>query len=328
MAGREATGVTIFPMNAATRTLVTGTAALLLAALPPALGAEPPSEAEYRREIAAWKDKRDAGLRKEDSWLTLVGLSWLHEGDNSLGSAAGSDVPLPTGKAPAKLGVLKRAGERVTLLLAAPAGVTIDGEAAKAGEIALAADASGKPTMVRLGPLTFFIVARQDKIGVRIKDRESPVRTSFTGVESFPLDPAWRIRARFERYDPPKAITVPNILGQSAEDKCPGAVVFEVAGQTYRLEPTGEPGEELFLVFGDQTNGKETYGGGRFLDLPAPAADGTIVIDFNMAYNPPCVFTPYATCPLPPRQNKLALRVPAGEKVYGDGGHHSAAHHP
>ncbi len=290
----------------------------LAAAGPVAVAQTPANQPEYLAEIASWRHERDQDLRDEDGWLTLAGLFWLQEGDNTFGSAAESALVFPA-KAPARLGVLRRAGRAVTLVAAPGAGLTSGGK--EVGELALASDASGEPTVVTLGSLSFYVIERGERVGIRLKDKQSPVLAAFKGVESFPIDPTWRIAAHLEPYDPPKQIKIPNVLGDVADSPCPGAVVFERDGVTYRLEPTGEPGHSLFLVFGDRTNGHETYGGGRFLSIPAPGADGSVVLDFNKAYNPPCVFTPYATCPLPPKQNKLTLRIEAGDKMYAAGAH-------
>ncbi len=275
------------------------------------------AEAAYRAEIEAWRAERDEGLRAEDGWLTLAGLFWLEEGAGTFGSAPDNAVVFPAGKAPAKLGTFHREGEKVTLEVTPGLGLEADGQEVTAPRLELASDAGGKPTLLSIGSLTFHVIQRPGKVGIRLKDKESPVLRGFTGIESFAIDPAWRIEARFEPYDPPKTIKVPNIIGGSFDETSPGALVFERDGASYRLEPTGEADEEMFLVFGDATNGHETYGGGRFLYVPPPK-DGKAIVDFNKAYNPPCVFTPYATCPLPPRQNKLELRITAGEKMWGE----------
>jgi uncharacterized protein (DUF1684 family) len=146
------------------------------------------------------------------------------------------------------------------------------------------------------------------------------VRRSFSGIETFPPDPRWRIEARFEPFPEPRHVMVPSITGTPEEDISPGVVAFDLEGETRRLSVTGRPGDrEYFLVFGDATSGHETYGGGRFVYLPAPNADGLTIVDFNRAYNPPCVFTPYATCPLPTPENRLPVRIEAGEKSWGEG---------
>ncbi len=157
-------------------------------------------------------------------------------------------------------------------------------------------------------------------MGVRVKDRKSAALAAFHGLDTWPIQPAWRVEARFEPYDPPKTIGIPNVLGQVTDSPAPGAVVFDWQGKSYRLDALGDPKEGLSLIFADQTNGKETYGAGRFLET-GPVKDGKVFVDFNLAYNPPCAFTAFATCPLPPSQNRLALRVEAGEKKYAGFAH-------
>jgi uncharacterized protein len=279
--------------------------------------AQVPGGDAYRQEIEHWKETREAGLRREDGWLTLVGLFWLDPGENRFGSGAGNRVIFPEGTAPAVAGTLVRHGKEVTVQAAPGAGLTHDGK--PVDTLALKSDAEGKPTVLALGSLRFYVIQRGDKVGVRVKDTKSPALAAFHGIDRFPLRPDWRVEARFERYDPPKQIPVANILGQVADTPSPGAVVFEKDGRTYRLDAlSGGDDGSLFLVFGDPTNGHETYGAGRFLDTDAPK-DGRVVVDFNKAYNPPCAFTPYATCPLPPKENKLAVKVEAGERKYGEG---------
>lgn len=273
---------------------------------------------EYAAEIEVFRQEVKTELLKEDSWLTLAGLYWLEEGESTFGSADDNDVIFPE-KAPAHLGTFVRDGKEVRVRAEPGAGLVHDGKPVT--EISLAADAAGEPVVLSVGSLDFFAIERPGMVGIRLKDREHPNLANFEGVEAFPTDPSWRIEARFEPYDPPKDVRIPNVLGTEFEDVSPGALVFERDGQTWRLDPVGDPEQGLFLVFGDATNGEETYGGGRFLSIPPPEG-GTAIVDFNRATNPPCVYTPYATCPLPPRQNKLrGLRVEAGEKMWGDGVH-------
>jgi len=161
------------------------------------------------------------------------------------------------------------------------------------------------------------IVKRGDKVGVRVKDTESETRREFKGLEYYPIDPKWRIEARLEPYTPPKAIPITNVLGITEDETSPGALAFEVDGKTYRIDPILEKGEtDLFVMIADQTTGKETYGAGRYLYVSPPDANGKVVIDFNKTYSPPCAFTNFATCPLPPQQNHLPFRIDAGEKKY------------
>ncbi len=291
---------------------------LLLLMLAPTV--DPPSAA-YRADIEAWRERRVARLRAEDGWLSVVGLFWLDEGENAVGSAPGSRVRLPAPASPARLGSIDLAAGRATLRPASGADLTANGSPVT-GPVVLASDADEEPTMLRRGSLLFYLIRRGDKLGVRVKDSQSEARRGFHGLDYFPIDPSWRIEARFEPYDPPRSISVPNVLGQDNAEKSPGAIVFEHRGKTYRLDPVLERGEtDYFVIFGDRTNGTSTYGAGRFLYV-APPVDGKTVIDFNKAYNPPCVFTDYATCPLPPPQNRLTIAVEAGEKEYA---HPSAA---
>jgi uncharacterized protein (DUF1684 family) len=283
----------------------------------PALGSAPSPEA-HRAEIEAWRAKRIASLKREDGWLTLVGLFWLKEGENRFGSDPKTDrIVFPDGTAPKAIGSLDLSAGTVTLRAKPEAGLTSGGRPATA--MKLRTDADGEPTVLEAGRIRFYIIRRGSRLGVRVKDSKNPALLAFDAIEVFPVSLEWRLEARFETYDPPKIIPVPNILGTVENEKSPGAVVFTLGGKEYRLDAVKEAGtDDLFLIFGDQTNGRETYGGGRFLYAAPPGPEKRVVVDFNKAYNPPCVFTPYATCPLPPRQNRLPIRVEAGEKTYGD----------
>jgi uncharacterized protein (DUF1684 family) len=293
---------------------------LLLALLYLTGGDSPPStsaEGAYHAGIEKWRADRVARLRAEDGWLTVVGLSWLEEGDNSVGAAPSNRVVLSAAKSPPLLGRIRVTGGKAHLEVAAGVEVMHDGQRFRS--LDLASDEAGKPTVVRHGTLSFYLIRRGEKLGVRVKDSENAARKSFRGIDSYPVRSAWRLTARFEPHQPKKSIAIPNILGTVSQEPSPGAVVFTVGGKEYRLDAVEEPGEEeLFLIFGDRTNGTETYGAGRFLYAPRPGRDGSTVVDFNKAYNPPCAFTPFATCPLPPPQNRLPVGIEAGEKKYGD----------
>jgi uncharacterized protein (DUF1684 family) len=280
-----------------------------------------PSPEDYRKEIETFRKERNDGLKREDGWLTLVGLFWLKPGENKLGSDPGNAVILPEGKAPALAGVMTRDGDKVRLTVQPGVALTAEGKEIPPG-MEIQADATGKPRVLELGSLNFFVIKRGDRVGVRIKDKQSPLRASFQGLDNYPIRPEWRIVARFEPYKD-KKIPIANIVGLVEDNPSPGAVVFDWQGKTYRIDALeGSPEGGLFLLFGDKTNGKETYGAGRFLDTDPPK-DGKVVVDFNTAYNPPCAFTAFATCPLPPAQNKLAVAVEAGEKNFKGG----PAHH-
>ncbi len=187
---------------------------------------------------------------------------------------------------------------------------------AVAGPLALRSDAADEPTRLSSGSLRIHLVERGGRLAARVADADNPSRRALGPIDAFPVSSAWRFDARFEPHDPPKKIRVTSILGTVEEEISPGAVVFSTAGRTLRLDPILERGEtDYWIIFGDHTNGVETYAGGRFVYVPPPV-NGRTVLDFNKAYNPPCVFTPFSTCPLPPPQNRLPIRVEAGEKTY------------
>jgi uncharacterized protein (DUF1684 family) len=263
----------------------------------------------HEKEVRKWQTDRDARLRKEDSWLTLIGLHWLKDGEN--------EVTLTKKGAPPVR--LLRNG--TTTLLHAAAPMAIDGKPVT-GDVPLLADADEKgPTIVQMGSVRFNVIKRGERYGLRVKDAESPTRTGFKGLEYYPIDPKWRVTARFEAYHPPKRIPITDITGMTSDSIAPGALIFEVDGKEQRIDPILEEGsDELFIIFRDATSKETTYQAGRYLYARMPR-EGTTVVDFNKAYNPPCAFTDYATCPLPPLQNRLPIAIEAGEKRYA-GGHH------
>jgi len=269
------------------------------------------SPEEHEAEVEAWREERLAGLTSDDGWLTLVGLHWLPEGETTVGSAEGSGVRLPA-STPARVGTLERADGTVRLDLAPGVEATAGGERFAGGE--LASDATEEPTVVELGTVSFYPIERGEKLGLRVKDTASPARSAFAGIPAYPVDPRWRVAARFEPYDPPREVGIPDVTGNVQDMVSPGAVLFAAGGETRRLEAL-DGGDELFLIFADGTSGEETYGAGRYLYAPKPDGAGRLVVDFNRAYNPPCAFTAYATCPLPPKGNRLPLPVEAGEKL-------------
>jgi uncharacterized protein (DUF1684 family) len=252
----------------------------------------------YAAEIAAWHTDREARLKAEDGWLSLAGLFWLHSGANPFGKDAGGEIVLPDG--PEHAGVFHLEQGKVS--------VTIDGSTREV-----------KPDsndIVKVGRLRLLIIQRGDKYGIRVKDPESEARREFKGIESFPADESYRVIARW--VPEAKKISILNVIGQTEMNDCPGYAVFQLHGREFTLHPIlEEPGaKELFYIFRDETSGKETYPAGRFFYSDMPK-DGHVILDFNKAYNPPCAFTPYATCPLPPQENRLAVRIEAGEKRYG-----------
>ncbi len=284
-------------------------AAFLLLALAACRTREVKIDPAHVQEIRAWQQNRDTRLRKEDSWLTLIGLHWLQEGENA--------VTLTKPGAP-QVRLLRNGAS--TVLHADPT-MTIVGKPVS-GDVPLLADADKDgPTIVQMGSVRFNVIKRGERYGLRVKDAEAETRTQFKGLEYYPIDPKWRVTARFEAYHPPKKIPITDVTGMTSDSISPGALVFELDDKEYRLDPILEEGsDEYFIIFRDLTSSDATYQAGRYLYAPM-AKDGKTVIDFNKAYNPPCAFTPFATCPLPPMQNRMPIRVEAGEKRYA-GGHH------
>ncbi len=275
--------------------------------------------AAHRAAIEAARAERVAALQKPDGWLTLIGLHFLKEGANTVGRAPGNDIVLAAG--PTRAGVVTVAADgKVTIDVAPDAGIKIDGETRRTAELRWSE--AKKPTLVTVGTVTFFAVDRGGKKALRVKDSASPRRTGFVGLDYFPIDPKWRFEARWEAFEKSRLIPITTMLGQTAPEPVPGKAVFVHEGKTYELLPIDEGRDvPLFFVISDATSGKETYGGCRFLYVPWPKEGETkIVLDFNLAENPPCAFTPFSTCPLPPRENRLPFALTAGEKNYR-GGH-------
>jgi uncharacterized protein len=257
---------------------------------------------DYSNTIKAWQEQRNEGLRKPDSWLTLVGLFWLNPGQNTIGSGEHNDIVLPPDSSPERVGSLVLKDGKVEYKKS-------DGTSEQ-----LSSDPEN-PTVVKTGSVSFYVIERGGKFAVRAKDSESAVRRNFRGMKYFPVDPAFRFAAKFTPDE--KMIPIVNILGQTEQEKSPGIVEFAYQGKTYRLRPIFE-GKTLYFLFKDVTNRSQTYQAGRMLNTPLPE-NGKVDLDFNRSYNPPCTFTPYATCPLPPRENTLPFEVKAGELRYGKG---------
>ncbi len=282
--------------------------------------------AAFEQDITKWRNERVEHLRKPDGWLSLVGLHWVEPGVHQVGKADANDIQLRTG--PAKLGTLSLKDGKATLKPNPAAGVTIDGKPVS-GEVALRSDATNDdkgPTIVSFnkGTANFQVIERSGRYALRVKDANAPTRTGFLGIDYFDADPAWRFNARFEPHPKGKTIQIASIINTVDPMVNSGTVVFQKDGKTYRLEAVDEGDGALFLIFADRTNGHSTYGAGRFV-YADPVKNGMTVVDFNKAYNPPCVFTHYATCPLPPPENRLDLTINAGEKAYRGAVHHDAA---
>ncbi|WP_306603292.1 DUF1684 domain-containing protein [Azonexus sp.] len=257
------------------------------------------------KSLAAWQQARHAELAGPDSWLGMVGLHWLEPGSNRVGSGDDCPVRLPAG--PAWLGDLDWQGERLFWRAA-------DGSTRE-----LQTDRQGAPTAVDHENLSIFVVDRESRLAARVRDRDWARRLPFSGLDYFPADPAWCIDAEWQALASPLSMEVPNVAGELKTVQVTHQAVFEVAGQRVALLPMSVGEQEVFFVFRDRSSGRETYGAGRFLRATLPqdvAVDGRITLDFNRAYNPPCAFTAFATCPLPPPENWLPFAVPAGEKKW------------
>ena len=271
---------------------------------------------EYFKEINEWDQKRIERLKADDGWLNLVGRTWLKPGENKFGSAKDNEVVIESNKVPDYMGVFIFQDSTVTMKVNDGVEVLFDGKPVK--EMIMIGDDKEEMTVFQNGPIKWNLIVRNELYGIRFRDLESEFVKSFSGIERFPVNEDWKITADFEAYDPPKKIEVPNVLGQVDEELSPGAVVFTKDNQTYRIE-TIDAGDRLWLIFADGTSGEETYGGGRFLYTDSKAdSTGKVIVDFNKAYNPPCVLTKFATCPLPPKENYIKLRITAGEKMYGE----------
>jgi uncharacterized protein (DUF1684 family) len=265
----------------------------------------------YREDMEAWDKARVKELKAESGWLNLAGLFWLREGENSFGSGASNDVRFPDGKIPASAGVMEKKGSSV--ILKPLVRITINGK--ETGPLIVFDPDSVKNPIMQYGDLRWNIIKRDDRIGVRLRDLKHPALDSFKGIPRYPLDTSMVIKARYEPHAVPTSIPITNMLGQTYAQFSPGLVHFSMNGQEFSFISLEEEGM-LFLVFGDDTNEIETYSAGRFLKAIKPEGPGTTILDFNKAYNPPCAFTPFATCPLPPKQNIIPFGVRVGERKY------------
>jgi hypothetical protein len=277
----------------------------------------------YTHSIEQWRAGRIERLTAPDGWLSLIGLEWLQPGANRIGSAAGSDIVLPVG--PAHLGVVTLAADgSMHIVLDKDSGATIDGKSLAESVLVddVHATAGASPTRVGFGTASFYVIDRDGRKGLRVKDSENPARKQFLGIDAFPIDPSWRIEATWVPAQPGETLEMGSVIGTIDKYPVPGKLEFTRDGKHFEILPViEEPGDaQYFVVFADRTSGKETYGAARFLYIDPPK-DGKVVLDFNKAYNPPCAFTPFATCPLAPPENRLDLRVTAGEKNYR-GSHH------
>ena len=301
---------------------------LLAAMLSASAGAATPA-ADFKSDHAAWVKEREAELTQPDGWTSLIGLHWINGPRQTIGAAEASDIRLRIG--PDKFGSVEQRDGALYFSAEAGAGVTVDGKPLQ-GEVQLKPEGRGGGTRLAYdgGKGQITVIDRSGKLALRVRHADSPDRLHFKGLEVFTPDEQWQVKAKFVAHPPGKTIAMANIIGDVNESPNPGYVEFERNGQQWKLEAQGDPAKGLSFVFKDATSGKETYGIARFLKTGPVAADNTVVVDFNRAYNPPCAFTEYATCPLPPKENQFALKdsqgktirlaVAAGEKKYA-GGH-------
>jgi hypothetical protein len=269
-------------------------------------------------EWTAWRERRTASLSGEDGWLTLVALCWLDEDVLVLGSEGDASCRIAE-HAPARLGTVERRADGVHFVADPAAAVTALG--APVTDVLLVSDASDPYTVLEHGPLRFHLIDRGGRLGIRVKDRESPARLAFSGVPTYDYDAALRIPARFVAAAPGATMPIVNVLGMQIDEPFAGTLTFSAFGAEHTLTvmPGGDaPEDGLFLMLRDGTSGETTYGAGRYLDVPAPDASGATTVDLNFLETPPCGFTELATCPLPPPENELAVPIEGGERWLGE----------
>ena len=275
------------------------------------------SHRSHAEAVERWRARRIGALTGSEGWLTVVGLHWLQEGANAVGAGPSNAVLLPGERLPDRVGTIVVTRGSASFVPDPGSPIEHAGQPVTT-QIELRDDLEGTPTVLELGSIRLHVIRRyQDHLAVRVRDLASPARKAFRGIEHYPVDEGWRFEARFEPYDPPRISRAPTVLDMEEIYATPGALAFDHAGATHHLDAFLEPDEtDLFIVFGDLTNGGETYGGGRYLYTKPADERGIVELDFNRAYNPPCVFTPHATCAIPLPQNRLPFRVEAGEKRY------------
>jgi len=279
----------------------------------------------FRNEHAQWVQQREEELRKPDGWASLTGLHWVEAGVQSVGGGDGNAIRLAI--APERLGQVEQRADGLYFTASEGVAITIDGQPLQ-GAVLLKPEGRGGGTRLAYdaGKGQITAIKRADRLALRVRHADAPARLNFGGLDFFPADEAWRVQARFVPHPAGKTLPIVNLIGDINDNPNPGYVEFEKDGRHWRLEALGDPAKSLNLIFQDKTSGQQTYGVGRYLHTDAVNADGTVTVDFNRAYNPPCAYTEYATCPLPPLDNRLAqkdeggqvvrLAVLAGEKKY------------
>ncbi|TYP95134.1 hypothetical protein LX73_0429 [Fodinibius salinus] len=275
------------------------------------------TDQQYQQEIRKWHQQRASSLTEEDSWLTLAGLYTLPDGTHTFGADSSNDIIFPA-KAAAQIGTITKKDSSFGVQI--KQGITVMHDTSRISSMQLQTDLKDEPTTLRHNDLLWYIIERRGTYYLRLKDTDHPNLTSFSGIKHFPVTKRWRKKAQFIPFDKPKVISIPDVMGEVYQDSLYGMLEFNINGQDYSISPLGHPenDEEFFIIFGDQTNGESTYSGGRYMYVSTPDENNITHIDFNKAYNPPCVFTNFATCPLPPTQNRLDVKITAGEKMYNN----------
>ena len=270
---------------------------------------------EYIKSLKEWHRKREANLKKENGWLNLVGLFWLKDGVNTVGGDSSNDIVFPKNKSANFLG--KFVKQDSVIYFEANKNVLVTHNGKPVSRIKMNNDMQKETTVLAHRTLRWFIIKRgKNRYGVRLRDLKSKLLSEFKGIKYFPINEDWKITGKFIPFEKVKKIEIPTIIGTNEVDYSPGEIVFKIKGLQYSLLPVND-GKKFFIIFADKTSGKETYGAGRFLTVNKPDSNGNVTLDFNKAYNPPCAFTPYATCPLPPKENYLPVKITAGELNYG-----------
>jgi uncharacterized protein len=283
------------------------------------------AEVTYRASVEKWRQEYEAKLKSDDGWLTVAGLFWLHDGNNRFGADPLNDIVLPAADIPPEAGTFSVRDRKTVVHINRGVKIIMNGKIADGAEL----HPDSPVERLRIGDLTMYLHASGARYGIRVKDKNSKFRKEFSGLHWFPVDESYRITARYIPYLPPKQVEIQNVLGDFDKTAIVGYVVFSLQGKEYRLDAEQDEPGTLSFVFRDLTSGKETYPAARFLDTDLPDAlktnasqaqessvNGAVVLDFNKAYNPPCAYNPYTTCPLPTAGNRLRVAIPAGEKIY------------
>jgi uncharacterized protein (DUF1684 family) len=269
----------------------------------------------YKEEITQWHEKRIQSLQSEQGWLNLAGLFWLKEGKNTFGSDASNDIVFPAGKSPNFLGSIYLQNGEVSIEILPDKEVF--SEETLILQTKIFSNSLPNPLTLKHGALRWFVIKRGDKYAIRLRDLQSPALQSFEGIKMYSIHEKWKVNARLLPPTQAKKIAITDVIGMTSMQEFAGTLVFEMQGKEFRLDAV-DNGKDLFILFADKTNQNSTYGAGRFLYAEKPDNEGNVILDFNKSINPPCAFTEFATCPLPPKQNFLNIAIKAGEKKYGN----------